>query len=97
MEKAGYTRYVTDIFASTMKTNELSSIRTLCSLSNPPGSSHSAEARPATNSDCSRRVARAPGSQPRSVSPDGTRRWREPSHHGSSLIPKMDELLPLLY
>src|SRR6266516_4458907 len=57
MEKAGYTRYVTDIFASTMKTNELSSIRTSCSPSNPPRSSRSAEARPATSSNCSRRVA----------------------------------------
>src|SRR5262249_28915141 len=57
MEKAGYTRYATDIFASTMKTNELSSIRTSYSLSNPPGSSHLAEARPATSSNYSRRHA----------------------------------------
>src|SRR5258707_377657 len=55
MEKAGYTGYVTAIFASTMKTNELSSIRTSCSLSHPPGSSHLAEARPATSSNYSRR------------------------------------------
>src|SRR5262249_32028372 len=51
------TRYATDIFASTMKTNELSSIRTSYSLSNPPGSSHLAEARPATSSNYSRRHA----------------------------------------
>src|SRR5581483_10389162 len=58
--EAGPTRYATGIFTSTMKTNnEYSPIRTSCSPSNPPGSSPSpsASAKPATNSNCSRRVA----------------------------------------